>query len=77
LLVEKFGYLEIDVFVEEFVDQFDDAGLRLYLLRRRFLAHDGERLDFAALEFVVGILAPISQVWPTYQRTKSAAMSWV
>lgn len=50
MLVEKFGDLGIDVFVEEFVDQFDDTGLRLYLLRRRFWAHDGERLDFAALE---------------------------
>lgn len=29
LLLEMFGDLAIDVVVEEFVDQFDDAGLRL------------------------------------------------
>ncbi len=50
LLVEEFGDLCIDVSVEELVDQFDDAGRRLYLLRGRFWAHCGERLDFAALE---------------------------
>ena len=32
-LVEEFGDLGIDVFVEELVDQFDDTGLRLHLLR--------------------------------------------
>ncbi len=55
MLVEKFGDLGIDVFVEESVDQFDDTGLRLYLLRRSFWAHDGERLDFAALEADVNL----------------------
>jgi hypothetical protein len=50
LLVEKFGNLGIDVFIEELVDQLDDIGLRLDLLRGRFWAHGGERLDFATLE---------------------------
>ena len=35
VLVEEFGDLGIDVVVEELVDEFDDAGLRLDLLRRR------------------------------------------
>lgn len=34
LLVEEFGDLRIDVFVEELIDQFDDTGRRLHLLRR-------------------------------------------
>src|SRR5882757_914906 len=50
LLVEEFGDLRIDVFVEELVDQVDDTGLCLHLLRGRFWAHGSERLDFAALE---------------------------
>jgi hypothetical protein len=43
------------VFVEEFVDQFDDNGLRLNLLRGRSWAHGGERLDFAALKADVNL----------------------
>src|SRR4029077_19222460 len=58
LLVEEFGDLRIDVFVEELVDQFDDTGLRLHLLRGRFWAHGGERLDFAALEADVNLGGP-------------------
>lgn len=50
LLVGKFGDLGIDVVFEEFVDQFNDAELRLELLRGRLWAHGGERLDFAPLE---------------------------
>src|SRR5260370_28816257 len=41
LLVEEFGDLRIDVFVEELVDQVDDTGLRLHLLRGRLWAHGG------------------------------------
>ena len=40
------------MFVEELVDQLDDTGLRLDLLRGRFWTHGGERLDFATLEVI-------------------------
>jgi hypothetical protein len=36
LLVEKVGDLGINVIVKELIDQFDDAGLRLDLLGRRY-----------------------------------------
>ncbi len=48
LLIEQLCDLGIDVVVEEFIDQFDGAGLRLNLLGGGFWARDGERLDLAA-----------------------------
>lgn len=55
LLVEKFGNLGIDKFVEELVDQLDDTWLRLHLLRRRLGVRCGERLGFATLEADVNL----------------------
>ena len=55
LLVEQFCDLGIDVVVEEVIDQFDDAGLRLDLLGGRFWAQGGERLDLAAFESHVNL----------------------
>ena len=52
MLVEEFGDVGIDVFVEEFVDQFDDTGLRLYLLRE----------DFGLMMVSVWILPPLKRM---------------
>jgi len=50
LPVEDVGDLGIDVIVEEFVDEFDNAGLRLDLLGGRLRVQGGDRLELAALE---------------------------
>ena len=55
MLIEEVSDLGIDVVVEELVDEFDDAGLRLDLLGGGFWAHGGERLDIAALEADVNL----------------------